>query len=997
MRSSKRLPRYRCVHDALLLRASVRPDRGTQGPVWPDEDVSEDVAVWVEWIGGTWGDPVLGAAVRDASSVLAARIDAVVTGKPTTVRDARRAALALARYVLRLGSRPTPFGRFAGIAPAVFGLRTEVELDDEPRHADRVEAGWLHARVDEAERDPAVAPHLLLAVNDLCRIQGRRVMAPGPPAADAAQRPTAASIRLTAAVAFVLIVARSPISGAELAEKLASEFPSAEPSVISGMIRDLHRSNVLISCLRPPSTSTDPLGHVAARLSAIEPMRGGRLAEAALDAPRAVDTALGGSVEIVEPVACDLEDVLDALVACCRRPHGSAAWGEYLRRFYDRYGVGRLVPVAELIDPGTGLGLPDGFLGGAPEPGPKRTARDAVLLELAQRAALDGEREIELSDDLLARLAPKDSPDVQVPAHLELVVRINAESTAALDRGQYTLTVLGVGRSAGAMTGRFLHLLDPVDRERFTAAYTGLPTMDPDAVTAQLSFPPLHLRSDHVTRAEPVLPLTVSVGQFPEPGGERVALDDLAVGCDSRRLYLVSMSRDRPIEPIALTALRFDTHTPALVRFLAEVSTAQAAVVTGFDWGAATTLPYLPAVRRGRAILAPARWRLTGGELPDSTASYAQWAAVLAEWRARCRMPARVQLADGDQHLLLDLDEPMCAQVLRSGLERAGRVVLLEAPAPGANGWLGDRAHSVVVPLAARESATWPRIGKPSAHRVLGRSEGHVPGISPWLYARLPVPPDLQDHVIAEYLPALIAQLGGERRWWFMRYREIGPELRIRVALDEVEEFGHAAAVLGRWTAELKTAGLASRVVLDTYLPETGRWGDGDVLSAAEAVFHADSQAVAAHLRTGGKATRSALIAAGFTAIAAGFTGSTTAGMRWLIEHGRPSPPVYGVDRALLAETAALADPRDNCAAVGARLASPAVSQAWGRRSAALTAYRASLGERGGSGPDTVLTSLLHVHHIRAYALDGEHERLCRHLARATAQAFLHRSGGATP
>jgi thiopeptide-type bacteriocin biosynthesis protein len=230
-----------------------------------------------------------------------------------------------------------------------------------------------------------------------------------------------------------------------------------------------------------------------------------------------------------------------------------------------------------------------------------------------------------------------------------------------------------------------------------------------------------------------------------------------------------------------------------------------------------------------------------------------------------------------------------------------------------------------------------------------------------------------------------------------MRYWETEPELRIRVALDEVEEFGHAAAVLGRWTARLKTAGLASRVVLDTYLPETGRWGDGDALDAAEAVFHADSQAVAAHLRTGGKATRTALIAAGFAAIAAGFTGSTAAGMRWLIEHGRPSRPARRVDRALLTETNALVDARDYYVLLEAGLANPAVNQVWLQRSAALTAYRMSLGEHGGSGPDAVLTSLLHVHHIRAYALDGEHERLCLHLARASAQAFLHRNGGATP
>ena len=44
-----------------------------------------------------------------------------------------------------------------------------------------------------------------------------------------------------------------------------------------------------------------------------------------------------------------------------------------------------------------------------------------------------------------------------------------------------------------------------------------------------------------------------------------------------------------------------------LARFLPEVSTAQATVLTAFDWGAASRLPFLPKVRYGRLQLTTRR------------------------------------------------------------------------------------------------------------------------------------------------------------------------------------------------------------------------------------------------------------------------------------------------------------------------------------------------------------------------------------------------------
>jgi hypothetical protein len=181
---------------------------------------------------------------------------------------------------------------------------------------------------------------------------------------------------------------------------------------------------------------------------------------------------------------------------------------------------------------------------------------------------------------------------------------------------------------------------------------------------------------------------------------------DLAVGLRDGRLHLTEAATGTRLELLALTAINFlwNNHTPPLARFLAEISRAGTAQVTWFDWGAAWTLPFTPELRHRRSILVPARWKLHARDLPGRTATPDAWAAGLHAWMRRARVPDRVLLAEDDQWLPLDLGRSMHLDLLRAHVNAAstGVTQLYEAPPPDADGWLGGRAHSIVVPLKAR-------------------------------------------------------------------------------------------------------------------------------------------------------------------------------------------------------------------------------------------------------------------------------------------------------
>jgi class I lanthipeptide synthase len=181
---------------------------------------------------------------------------------------------------------------------------------------------------------------------------------------------------------------------------------------------------------------------------------------------------------------------------------------------------------------------------------------------------------------------------------------------------------------------------------------------------------------------------------------------DLAVGIRGGRLYLAEAATGTHLELLAPTAINFlwNNYTPPLARFLAEISRASAPQVTWFDWGAGWTLPFTPALHYRRSILVPARWKLRAQDLPDRTAPLDEWAGKLHAWMVRFGVPERVLLAEDDQQLPLDLRQDMHLDLLRTHLAASptGVAVLHDAPPPDADGWIGGRAHSIVVPLRAR-------------------------------------------------------------------------------------------------------------------------------------------------------------------------------------------------------------------------------------------------------------------------------------------------------
>lgn len=1020
----------------LLIRATTDP-----GDLMPpgDLDLSGNDAAQDghAWLARAWQREEVRDAVKLASPALSRQVARVLTERPGG-REVRRAVVSLASYLLRWQGRATPFGLFAGVAAVQVGRTPTARWHEQHRLVARPSAAWLSALIGRLERHPELLDRLPVVASNAAFRRGDRLVIPGqPPDGDQRQpAPLEVSIRFTRPVRAALEHARQPCLFAGLVRLLSAGYPAVAPDQLRAMLTELVAQHALITALRAPMTEPDALSHLIAQLavagsdylndlgglraqltqirdelspdgrvlfwpvpagtpgSAIAALREtARQMTATCDVteqPLVGDVGLSCDIAVPEPVIREAESAACALLRLTPHPFGYPHWKDYHRRFKSRHGVGAIVPVGELVQADSGLGMPAGFLGSPIAPsGPMLTARDETILAIVQRAVMDGLHEIVLDDQMIQDLTVSELSERLLPSRVEVAFQVHAASAEAVASGDFRLVITGAPRPGSSMAGRFANLLPAADRARLAASYD-LPDGGTDMVAAQLSFPGRHRRSENVTRTPRLLPTVISVSEHPSACKKTISLDDLGVTADAREMYLVQISTGKRVEPRVLHALEGGVFTPALARFLAEVSTARSVVYAGFDWGAASRLPYLPRLRYGRAVLAPARWLLTAADLPERDTETADWDNALGAWRTRMRVPADLVLCEGELRLPLSLDRQLHRAVLRARLARASQVELREDIGHGGQGWPG-RAHEFLLAMRLVRRASVPKLARAVASPwITSRRAGHLPGIGTVLHAQISGHPGRQDEILTDHLPRLLHGWAVPELWWYSRHRDMTRpdseqhlDLYLRLPADS---YGDACAQLGTWAADMRDSGLVPDLRLAAYYPETGRYGHGPAMTAAEEAFAADSAAAIAQITA---ATRSgtpalALAAASMVDLACALPADPADGVRWLLDI---LPKDRGAHKRSLRDAALeLADSERE--AVRALLGGD-VANAWERRRTALATYRASLTEQ--RDPRSALRSLLHMHHVRSLGVDPAREQVSNRLARAVALRYFAR------
>ncbi|MFB6984474.1 lantibiotic dehydratase [Streptomyces sp. NPDC056304] len=1027
-------PRYRAQR-AILARSVHH--HGLPIPAWPDlsDTTPSGIGSWCTWIRETWRIPELAEAVRHASADLARELDALAEVTSVDTATARRLAVSLIGYTLRMQQRPMPFGLFAGVTEGQFGDRTRAHWGHGHKAVARADASWLADLVQQLEETPEVRQRLRLIANNALRLRGDRLVLPWQPRRRGAVGTAVqeVSLRHTAAVRAVVQMTCTPVLYRDVMGKLTADDPGLDARAAQELLDLLISRRVLLTSLQPPTTEPDALGHVLAQLrrsgagqseqcaamvSALrdihaqmethnqQPAPEGSRQRTELRTrmrqhgdqgnPLAFDLRLDADLLLPRAVAWEAEAATGLLTRLTANPHGTQAWIRYRQRFQERYGDNALVPLQDLLNPHTGLGLPEDYHGTPQTPHPSVSRRDTALLACAQQAIADG-GEINLDEALVEELTAGTPAASDAPPHVELMAEVHAPSARDLDEGRFELAVRRTSRGWAHFTGgRFAALLASDDRpSELLGTLARRPTTVKGALPVQLSFPALSRGAAHITRTPRLVAPLISLSEYRDADPDVIALSDLAVICHGDRLHLVSRSREKVLEAATPYPLQIECHTPTVARFLDELQRGQSSQLinprgdlAAWDWGAVRHLPLWPRVRYGRSILSPATWDLAHAALPGRDASTAQWEDALVALRKRWGLPGRVYVEHFDLRLRLNLDEPAHLALLRAQFERPrplGQLSLVEAEPEDAFGWCGGRPNEIVTLLAS--TATRRPAPPVRTAPTIRHSDAHLPGASPYLAARLYGEPQARPGLLADHLPALLNDLGHPQWWVTPHDDEDRPHTVLTIRLPHTTGAAEAVQGLGCWADRLAETGALGDFAIVPHRSHPGLWGRGDLLTAAENALAADSRALAhqaAHIRG---LDPQVLTAANLIAITAGFQQDTTAGLKWLATQPKP-PAAQPLSRDLVRQARLLADPvRDWPGLRGIPGGRELIDIHWSRRHVNLADYRTALPHAQHS--NTVLHALLDAH-LRLATGTPSAQATSWRLARSVALANLH-------
>jgi thiopeptide-type bacteriocin biosynthesis protein len=813
----------------------------------------------------------------------------------------QRIERALVRYFVRMASRPTPFGLFAGCSAAPLGSPTRLELPPRAgyqRHT-RLDMDYLFALADAFQRQPERCRAFHVRTNSsLYRAAGRFRYV------EAKVHDKERSYHLVAVddnpyVRATLEGARDGARPTDLAAALVAQDPDIAPGVAQAFIDELIANQLLITELIPAVTGPEPVQDLVTQLTESEPTR--PLSEAlarAAAALQAIDAAgLGAEPERYRTIARDLEsgtarvdlarlfqvDLVkpvtevglgEAVIAELTRGvqvlHRLGRWfmgSDPLVRFRESF-VGRYeareVPLVEALDEELGIGFDAAGEAGA-EASPlleglafrPRTRNTTVewedwqsyLFVKLEACLRQGLRELELSPHDLDQLAvPEPLP---LPDAFAVTAVLSADSAEVLARGDFQVLFTGAGGPSGArQLGRFCHA-DPRLHEYVRDHLRAEEALQPGAIFAEV----VHLPEGRVGNVlcRPVLrdyeiPF---LGRSGAPADRQIPITDLLVAVRGDDIVLWSRQLGCRVVPRLSTAHNYQARSLRVYKFLCALQNQGRRANLAWEWGLFKHAPFLPRVRVGRLVLARACWRLDRDVLQalGKLSGTALFRAVQT-LRAERGLPRWALFAEGDNELLVDFDNVLAVETLIDLVKSQPRALLFEMfPGPerlAAHGPEGRFTHELHIPFTCRKEPTPTHRPAPPVSTAALIPRTFLPG-SEWLYAKLYTGAATADQVLREVVGPLTREAlarGTADGWFFLRYGD--PDWHIRWRLH-----GPADRLRTEMLPRLEEAvrrllddGRVRKVQLDTYERELERYGGPEGIALSERIFQADSEAV---------------------------------------------------------------------------------------------------------------------------------------------------------
>lgn len=332
----------------------------------------------------------------------------------------------------------------------------------------------------------------------------------------------------------------------------------------------------------------------------------------------------------------------------------------------------------------------------------------------------------------------------------------------------------------------------------------------------------------------------------------QIPLRDLMICVRGQKLILFSKSLQKRVVPRLSNAHNHSSAALTVYRFLCDYQNYLLRTSINFNWGAwGHHLPFLPRIKYKNCILSAARWNIRKTEVNYLFEnSDDQLKDGIYRLCTSLNLPRKVLLTEGDNELLIDLDNSFMVRVFLKTIKHLDSFILKE--------YLGESSENSIerglfkyqwVASLLNDERVYSQTQVPK--EPIFQIQRHFELGSAWLYAKLYCSPSLSELLIEQHVLPLIDQLLEENcilGYFLTRYVDDENHLRIRLKVSDQERIYYVLNQLINQGKIAEESGILKKICYDRYVREVERYGSNSI-AIVEKLFCIESSAYAQFLK----------------------------------------------------------------------------------------------------------------------------------------------------
>lgn len=781
----------------------------------------------------------------------------------------KRLIKSLYKYYVRMCSRPTPFGLFAGVSFGdISDKKSRIELADNhllPIYDYDLRA--LEAINDFVTKNNKIVENnkLYYTNNTIYKFLDKyRFLDYNK--SNHKKKYILSQISSSDFLDYVIQLANDGIKINELIEKLLTTVEGANTNLLLGYIDNLISLNILIpeeiniiSDIPPFEQADIMLKDVGASLSVFDnnftideiilnEKKVQKEYNFSLDQVLRVDLKINTTINNINK--CVVEEISDSVEKLMKLQTkiSSKELIEFKQRFIDRYDS-QEVPLKEVMDFDLGIGygkqvsqnmldapLLDNINYFSTKENNNKRINTKIFNFLYKKLQNSQYGTIEISDKDLKEL---EFPEWQVNDHVEssfIMGAILSDSLEELDKGNFMFLAKGnlpIPYMSNLLS-RFAY--NEKYRSNIQEAIDNLAVNTNDIIYAEIIHNPGGSASNVILRPN-FYNYQIIYGCSPLKSKRVIdlSIDDLYVSVQHNRVVLRSKKFNKEVMPRLNSAHNFSVEGLPLFRFLCDLQYQK--VNSGFvwDWSCFSSYDYLPRVIYKKIILCPAQWRLRKDDYDNINFKLVE----IAKKYKYC------YIADGDNELVLDLENKFCQELIKE-LVKAKDITIYEYLLSEKNAIVKDKfgdsySSEVIFPFFNNKMCSLPKSENIEENNEARR---YYPS-SEWVYYKIYLSHNISDEVLVCIKAFLETKLknGFISSWFFIRYEDPKNHLRIRLKKGCSTSIEEITKDLIESCNEYIRTGMIWDFSINTYERELERYCNTEI-GKAEDMFFNDSKAV---------------------------------------------------------------------------------------------------------------------------------------------------------